>query len=322
MDPEVRLLRYFLAVAEELNFTRAAERLHVAQPSLSAQIRQLEAQLGARLLHRTTRAVSLTDAGEALRARGPQALAGLEQAWQAARDAGRGVVGTLRLAYTLSAGHETVPRLIESMHQTHPGITVVTDVLPTPRVVAAVQDGAADAGVARTPALADGVRLLTIRRDPEGILVGAGHPLAGRRTVTLHDIAGHPVVLHPRAANPAHHDFIRQLFAERDLHPSFVERDIAFDLSQRFITEGTAVELVGRSTTARLPPDVRWIPLAEPIAVTVALVLPAGEWSPAVQHFEAVARGYALAHGWLDHPDCTAAPMGVSGGSTERGAVR
>jgi len=139
-----------------------------------------------------------------------------------------------------------------------------------------------------------------LRRDAEGILVAATHPLAGMEMVELREVARHPVVLHPRSANPAHHDFVRDLFTSRDLHASFIERDIALDLSQRLITEGTAVEMVGQSAAVRLPPDVRWIPLAEPIAVTVALVLPTGERPAAVRRFEMVARAYAATHAWLD----------------------
>lgn len=300
MDPDARLLRYFLAVAEELNFTRAAQRLHIAQPSLSAQIRQLEAQLGVQLLHRSTRSVSLTEAGRALQEHGPRAVTGLEQAWQAARDAGHGMIGTLRLAYPLSAGHDTVPQLVESMHHAHPGITVSTEVLPTPQVLAAVRDGRADAGVARTPAPLDGVRLRPLRQDPEGILVAADHPLAGSQAVELSTVANYPVVLHPRSDNPAHYDFIRGLFASRNLHPCFVERDIAFDLSQRAITDGTAVALVGHSAAIRLPADVHWVPLAEPILVTVALVLPAGDRAPITNHFTQVALTHAATYGWLD----------------------
>jgi hypothetical protein len=93
-------------------------------------------------------------------------------------------------------------------------------------------------------------------------------------------------VLHPRLANPAHHDFIHDLFASRGLQPVFLERDIAFDLSYRSITEDAAV---GRSTAARLPHDLRWIPLAEPVTVTVALVLPASDQADTAQRFEEVA---------------------------------
>src|SRR3954453_17331507 len=98
MEPEARLLRYFLAVAGELNFTRAAEALGIAQPALSAQIRQLEAQLGVRLLERTTRSGQLTAAGRVVQEAGPAALAALGEVWDAARRAGRGEIGRLRVA--------------------------------------------------------------------------------------------------------------------------------------------------------------------------------------------------------------------------------
>lgn len=300
MDPDVRLLRYFLAVAEELNFTRAARRLHIAQPSLSAQIRQLETQLGVQLLHRSTRSVSLTDAGRALQARGPAVLKGLEAAWQSARDAGTGVIGELRLAYSLSSGHDTVPQLLEAMDAAYPGVTVTTDVLPSPQVLVAVRDGHADAGIARAPAPMDGVRLRRLRQDVEGVLVAAGHPLARLDAVDLRAVADHPVTLHPRSDNPGHYDFICEVFASRGLHPRFVERDIALDLSQRAVTEGASVALVGRSSASRLPPDVRWIPLTEPIQLTVALVLPAGEESATTRSFAQVALAHARAHAWRD----------------------
>lgn len=298
----MRLLPYFLAVAEELNFTRAAQKLHVAQPSLSAQIRQLESQLGMTLLHRSTRAVSLTDAGRALCARGPAALASVEQAWDAARQAGRGVTGTLRLAYPLSAGYDTVPRLVQALHDHHPEVEVTTEVLPTPKVLRAVRDRRVDVGVARTPAPADGLRLSTVRLDREGVLVRADHPLAELAQAELGAVAQYPIALHPRTANPSHYDFVIELFTHRGLRPRLVERDISFDLSQRIITDGEAISLVGCSSAVGLAANLRWVPLAEPVAVTLALVLPTGELPPIADRFEQVALAHAAAQSWLDPP--------------------
>jgi DNA-binding transcriptional LysR family regulator len=299
MEPEVRLLRYFLAVAEELNFTRAAEKLHIAQPSLSAQIRRLEAQLGGPLLRRSTRAVTLTEAGRQLLARGPGALAAMEQAWQAAHDATRGVVGALRLAYPLSAGYDTVPALLQAMQEEYPGISVTTDVLPTAQALAAVRDGRADVGIVRAASQTPGVCLEPLRQDPVGVLVSAGHALAAHAALELADVARYPVLVHPRDANPSHRDLIAGLFASRGLQPTYRERDIAFDLSRRFVADGGAISLVGRSATVGLATDLCWIPLAEPVAVTVALAIPAGGTAATTSRFRQFARAYAAAHGWL-----------------------
>lgn len=298
MDPEIRLLRYFLAVAEELNFTRAAERLHIAQPSLSAQIRQLETELGVQLLVRTTRAVSLTEAGEALLDRGPAALAGVEQVWTAVREIGQGDAGALRLAYPLSAGFDTVPRLVQAMHDAFPRIAITTEVAPTPAVLLAVRDGRADAGITRSPAPLDGVRLSPLRRDELGVLVAADHPLATRTAVDLGEVAEYPVLLHPREANPAHHDFIIGVFASRGLQPSLIQRDIAFDLSQSFIIGGSASTIIGRSTALEVRDSMRWIPLDDGETEIVALVLPVAP-SATARRFEQTAHAYAAEHGWL-----------------------
>src|SRR3954453_14199444 len=134
MEPEARLLRYFLAVADELNFTRAAERLGIAQAALGAQIRQLEAQLGTQLLERTTRSVRLTEAGRVVHGQGPAALAALADVWDAARRAGRGEAGRLRVAYSPSAGYETAPALVRAVRDRHPGIEVSPEGLSMPEI--------------------------------------------------------------------------------------------------------------------------------------------------------------------------------------------
>lgn len=222
MIPEARLLRYFLAVAEERNFTRAAEQLHIAQPALSAQIRRLESQLGVRLLERTTRVVRLTEAGRAVQERGPAALAALAEVWDAARRAGRGELGRIRIVYSASTGYGTVPYLVESLHRHHPDIEVSAEMLRTPDIGRAVLEGRADVGIARTPEPAEGVRVRPLRWERRGILVASGHPLAAAAPVVdPAAIAAFPVLAHPREANPAHYDELVELFRRAAYGPGW-----------------------------------------------------------------------------------------------------
>jgi DNA-binding transcriptional LysR family regulator len=303
MTPEARLLRYFLAVAEELNFTRAAETLGIAQPALSAQIRQLEAQLGVTLLERSTRSVRLTDAGRIVREQGPAALGALERVWDAARDAGRGEVGRLRVAYGPSAGYETAPRLVQAVRERYPAIEISAEPLPGAEIARAVRDGRADVGVARTPQAIAGVRLRTVRLEPQGALVPADHPLARRTAVELAELAEHPILLHARAANSTHHELVVDAFRRAGLAPRFVEPPVAFDPSHRLIRAGDAIGLVGVSAADGLAEGLRWIPLVDPAPrLPVQLVLREGEPSPAADRFERVAVATAAAAGWLDGP--------------------
>src|SRR6185437_2286791 len=110
--------------------------------------------------------------------RGPAALAGLAEVWEVARRAGRGEAGRLRLAYSLSCGYETAPLLVEALRERHPDIAVAAGVLATSEIVGAVGAGNIDAGIARAPIEAAGVRLRLIRRERQGALVPASHPLA------------------------------------------------------------------------------------------------------------------------------------------------
>jgi LysR family transcriptional regulator, benzoate and cis,cis-muconate-responsive activator of ben and cat genes len=306
MTPEARVLRYFLAVAEERNFTRAAARLHIAQPALSAQISQLEKRLGVRLLHRTTREVRLTDAGREVLARGPAALAALDEVWDAARRAGRGELGRLRLLYSASTGYGTVPYLVQEVRVRLPGLEVSAEVAATPGIARAVLDGRADAGVARMPRPEAGVRLVPLRHERRGLMVAADHPLAARGDAGagVADIVRYPVLVHPREANPAHHDATLALLRTAVGEPRLVERPVSFDPTQQALRDGEVVALVGESSAHGLPDWLRWVPLTGPHEpMTIALVLPEGEPAPAVARFTETALEIAAEAGWLPEPD-------------------
>lgn len=134
MAPDTVSLRYFLVLAQELNFTRAAARIGIAQPALSARMRRLEAELGTSLLVRDTRSVVLTTAGAALAESAPPALAALDRAWDTARNAGAGELGTLRIGYSLSAGAGTAPALVDRLIRSSPGLEVSAVPMPTPEI--------------------------------------------------------------------------------------------------------------------------------------------------------------------------------------------
>ncbi|MEU9192742.1 LysR family transcriptional regulator [Streptomyces hundungensis] len=303
MMPEARLLRYFLAVAEEASFTRAAARLHIAQPALSAQIRLLESRLGVRLLFRTTRVVRLTDAGRAVQERGAAALAALDDVWDAAQRAGRGELGRLRLVYSASTGYGTVPELVEAVRREYPEIQVSAEVLSTPDIAHAVLDGRADAGVARAAEPVPGVRLRPVRRERRGILVSREHPLAATPDgcgVTLAAVARFPVLVHAREANPGHYDGLLGLFRQAEIEPRLTERSVSFDPTQRPLRDGDAVGLVGEAVGQDQPDWLRWMPLTGVPPLEAQLVLPEVAVTPTAARFEEAAVATARQRGWIE----------------------
>ncbi|AYG78446.1 HTH-type transcriptional regulator BenM [Streptomyces hundungensis] len=303
MMPEARLLRYFLAVAEETSFTRAAARLHIAQPALSAQIRLLESRLGVRLLFRTTRVVRLTDAGRAVQERGAAALAALDDVWDAAQRAGRGELGRLRLVYSASTGYGTVPELVEAVRREYPEIQVSAEVLSTPDIAHAVLDGRADAGVARAAEPVPGVRLRPVRRERRGILVSREHPLAATPDgcgVTLAAVARFPVLVHGREANPGHYDGLLGLFRQAEIEPRLTERSVSFDPTQRPLRDGDAVGLVGEAVGQDQPDWLRWMPLTGVPPLEAQLVLPEVAVTPTAARFEEAAVATARQRGWIE----------------------
>ncbi|MFF5185717.1 LysR family transcriptional regulator [Streptomyces sp. NPDC000345] len=209
MAPDTVSLRYFLVLAQELNFTRAAARIGIAQPALSARIRRLETELGNALLVRDTRSVVLTTAGAALAESAPPALAALDRAWDTARRAGAGELGTLRIGYSLSAGAETAPALVDKLIRSSPGLEVGAVPMATPEISPAVADGHIDAGITRGEQPGRGVRRYLLRRARIGVQLAQHHPLilfrapsrppSRRRTPLPRTGAAHSAVRSPRS---------------------------------------------------------------------------------------------------------------------------
>src|SRR6185436_19351650 len=179
MDLDPRVLRYFLAVAEELHFGRAAARLYISQPSLSNQIHKLERMLGTDLFVRSSRQVELTPAGRALLEEAPLALAALERAAERARLAGEGTAGTVRLGYSPMAGYETLGAILTAVEHDSPNVTVIASESFSAQIPGRVLAGELDVGLALFPAPMRGVRSEPVRAEELALLLSEDHPLSG-----------------------------------------------------------------------------------------------------------------------------------------------
>jgi DNA-binding transcriptional LysR family regulator len=216
--PELRHLRYFIAVAEELNFSRAAKRLRMAQPPLSVAIRRLEQEIGASLFSRSSREVKLTDAGSALLAGARRTLAEAEAAVTAAQRAAGGEVGVLRVGFNWSSRFETLPALGQAFAQQHPEVELLTEEMRPNRMPAALRSGTIDVAVALYPDIVDELSYLSLRREPVVAVLSASHALADETAIRL-DALADEFLLFPREVAPRLHDFYVNLCRRAGFEP-------------------------------------------------------------------------------------------------------
>jgi LysR family transcriptional regulator, benzoate and cis,cis-muconate-responsive activator of ben and cat genes len=216
--PELRQLRYFVAVAEELNFSRAAERLHMAQPPLSVAIRQLEQELGTSLFVRTSREVRLTEAGVALLDGARRTLAEAEAAMVSARRAAAGEVGSLRIGYNWSARFDTLPALGQAFKRGHPDVELLAEEMRPNHMRPALRAGAIDVALALYPEVVAGLSYQTVRREPIVAVLSATHPLAREDRPGLEALADE-FLLSPRELAPRLHDFYVGLCRQAGFEP-------------------------------------------------------------------------------------------------------
>jgi DNA-binding transcriptional LysR family regulator len=189
---DFRGLRYFAAVAEELHFTRAAERLYIAQPALSEHIRRLEAEVGVELLRRTTRRVELTAAGEQFLSRARRILAEADEALAEASRAARGEMGTIRVGTGATAGLAQVPRVLRALREAYPLVHLDLRQIDWEDQSGGLRDGSADAAFVWLPFEDTGLASAPFHTEPRVAALAAGHPLAAEADLRMEQLVDEP----------------------------------------------------------------------------------------------------------------------------------
>jgi DNA-binding transcriptional LysR family regulator len=196
---EIRHLRYFIAVAEELHFGRAAMRLHIAQPPLSQQIRRLEEMLGHALFLRTSREVRLTAAGEELLERARHTLQKIDADVSAVKKIGRGEAGSLTVGFIGSGMLTALPRMLGKYRRQYPQVDLQLREFYTTKLVESLLDGTVDVGFLRDAGEIEGLRVETLLAEPFVVVLPRKHPLAKQKTVAVKSLQQEPFVLFARA---------------------------------------------------------------------------------------------------------------------------
>ena len=293
MSVELRQLRYFVAVAEELHFRRAAARLHMSQPPLSQQIAQLEEELGCRLLNRTRRRVELTPAGETFLRDARAMLGELEVAVATARRIDTGQAGLLRVNFVGSALLSIVPGIVQRFRRGRPSVEIQLRERSTLEQLRALSAGVIDVGLVRPPIdPGDALRAEVVMRERTVAAIPAAHPLAALRRVPLQRLAAEPLVLFPREQAPGYHDLLIGRLAATGTSPQVVQYAPEMLTIIGLVAAGIGVSPVAASV-ARLALDgVTYRPLRGAPDTQLLAVTRADDDSPLVEAFVADARAH------------------------------
>jgi DNA-binding transcriptional LysR family regulator len=289
---ELRHLRYFVAVAEERSFRRAAERLGIQQPPLSLQIRHLEREMGAPLFHRNSRGVELTDAGKLLLEETRVILSQIEQAKSDVARRGRGESGQLNIG---SSGatyyHPLIPAIIREYGLRYPDVAVVPEDSNTALLLARLRAGAVDLAFVRPPFERDGLVAVPIVDEGCAMVLPRGHPLAGRASAPLSAFAGETFILFPRALNPGAHDMIIAACGRAGFTPILGQPAPQVISSIPMVAAGLGVSMVPLSMSRMAAEGVFFLPIeGDGPRAEICLAHCREERSPAVRKFVAVAR--------------------------------
>ena len=292
---ELRHLRYFLAVAEELNFSRAAHRLQIAQPPLSQQIRQLEDELGLQLLERGSRPLRLTAAGLFFRTEAVEILAKLEQAVGGARRIGRGEVGWIGVGYVGSAMSVLLPPVLRRFHAEHPGVEVLLYEMLPYELPAALLDRRIHVGFIRPWANHEDLVEESLYEEPVAVAMPADHPLAGRREITIAELADEPVVLYGgRMTRGVDSSFLLSLFRAGGVEPKVAVQAQYAESALGLVAAGMGVALAAAGFGHVPRAGVRFVPVAAPTpTIPMTIAYRPAERSPVVLAFLKIAREIA-----------------------------
>jgi DNA-binding transcriptional LysR family regulator len=281
---ELRHLRYFVAVAEELHFRRAAERLHMSQPPLSEQIRHLEAELGVKLLERSRRGVEMTAAGEAFLRQASTILESVERAVDQTRRVARGEVGQVSVGFVPSAMDGSLPDILRVHRARYPEVELELREMSTSHQVEALRAGRIDTGFIRPPVEHRGLEVEVIQREAVAAVLPAGHRLARQQAVRPADLAGETLIVIARAEAPGLHLTLTESIVPI-ARPSAVKEVTRAQTALGLVVAGLGVSLLPASVASSHRDGLTFVPLAggDPaLELAIAWRPPA---SPPVQAF-------------------------------------
>lgn len=293
---ELKHLRAFTTLAEELHFGRAALRLGIAQPQLSLQIQSLEASLGIVLFDRSRRHVALTDAGRLFLPEAWAVLAQADHARQTAGRAARGELGRLDVGFTGSAPFNTaMPQIISRFRQRWPDLKMSLREMSTSIQLDSLLAGTLDIGFVRPgqPGEADGIILQTVLREQLFAVLPTEHPLAGRESLSIAALAGQPFILHPRQIGTGLYDKVINLCTAAGFRPQVALEAHQMSTIVSLVATGLGVSVVPEAMRRIHVDGARFIPLVEADATMVlAVAHRTGDSRPAVRHFLDAATAY------------------------------
>lgn len=261
--PDLSRLRYFLAVADCLNFREAAQRLNVAQPAISRAIRQLEEEIGFALFERTTRRVVLTEAGAALRSEAGEALERLAVALRHAAQAAAGEAGELSLAYSAQAVHGPMAEIVVSFRGALPKARVHLNLMSSQEQIPALESGRLDVGFLLSAACKSPLSHIVVAREPFVVLVSKHDPLASCSSIALAELAERPFVVGTPRRWRTFRSLMNHVCLEAGFLPTIVEEADDVPLLLQLISLRRGVTLYGAAIAPTLPPDVAAIPVAD-----------------------------------------------------------
>ena len=272
----LRALRCFLAVAEELHFGRAAKRLNISQPPLTQHIKSLELELGARLFDRTKRSVQITEAGTALLDGARLLIAQADGLRDVVQRADKGRSGTLRAGFITSAVFTRTRLLYATMSRGVPGATVMWQEMNSSEQVEALREGKIDIGFLHTPSEHRGLEARVIVRDPMVVAVPDTHRLAGRRSAPLSEFGGDDFVLPLRHMSHAFYDRIIAACSAAGISPAIPHQPRHLLTMLSMVSMGAGISLVPSSLANAGFPSVSFIKIRGHAPVTEVSVL----WNP------------------------------------------